>query len=261
MTNANSAKLTASIDPQEVDYYTRFAETWWDQEGPFWPLHALNAVRTPFIRDEVTRQFAHEAPTGRPLTGLTILDVGCGGGILAESMARLGAEVTGIDVVERNLQVARAHAAGTGLDIDYRDITAESLAATGATFDVVLNMEVVEHVADLDGFMAACCALVRPDGMMFVATINRTWLAWLVAIFGAEYVLRWMPKGTHRYGLLRRPGEIASRLASGGLQVGRTTGVAVNPLRKRLFLTPITRVNYMLSAHKDAGDDAGEGSA
>jgi 2-polyprenyl-6-hydroxyphenyl methylase/3-demethylubiquinone-9 3-methyltransferase len=179
---------------------------------------------------------------------LSVLDVGCGGGILAESMARLGAQVLGIDVVERNIAIARQHAESSGLQIDYRLTTAESLAASGQKFDVVLNMEVVEHVADLPGFMTAVCDLLKPGGMMFVATINRTPLAWLIAIAGAEYILRWMPKGTHRWSMLRQPREIKELLAVNGLMLKDLVGVGVDPLRKRMFLTGLKSVNYMLTA-------------
>lgn len=239
---------SGSVDPREVEYYSRHAALWWDEKGPFWPLHRLNRVRTPFICEEVCRHQSLDSGQLRPLDGVRILDIGCGGGILAEAMANLGAEVTGIDVVERNLVVARLHAAESGHQISYVDSTAEAMADSGQTFDVVLNMEVVEHVADLDGFMKACCALVRPGGMMFVATINRTLLAGLIAIVGAEYVLRWMPRGTHRWRDFRTPAEIRALLAQSGLEIVRMTGVAVNPLSRTLFLTPLQQVNYMLAA-------------
>ena len=184
------------------------------------------------------------------MDGIRILDIGCGGGILSESMAALGASVTGIDVVGKNIAVARLHAASSGLDICFFELTAEALAAAGEQYDVVLNMEVVEHVADVEGFMRACCALVRPGGMMFVATINRTLAAMLIAIIGAEHVLRWMPKGTHRWDWFQKPEEIDRMLQAGGLAIRRMTGVGVNPLTKTLFLTRLDRVNYMLSALK-----------
>lgn len=242
----------SSVDPREVEYYTKFAALWWDEKGPFWPLHRLNRVRTPFIRDEICRHFAIDAGRQNPLAGIRVLDIGCGGGILAESMAALGAEVTGIDVVERNIAVAQWHAQQSGRTVHYLLKTAESMAAERQAYDVVLNMEVVEHVADLEGFMQACCQLVRPGGMMFIATINRTLLALLVAIIGAEHILRWMPKGTHRWDWFRKPAEIRQLLQRHGLTVQRMTGVAVNPISKTLFLTPLTGVNYMLSA--TAGD-------
>lgn len=248
MDAVSTARGSASVDPREVEYYRKLAETWWDESGPFWPLHRLNRLRVPFIRDHACRRFGRDAGAARPLEGLAVIDVGCGGGILAESMARLGATVTGIDVVDRNLFIAEEHAQRAGLEIGYELSTAEAVADQGRAFDIVLNMEVVEHVADLDGFMAACGALVRPGGQMFVATINRTPLAWLFAIFGAEYVLRWLPRGTHRYRLLRKPGEIEALLERSGLEVEAMTGVRVNPLSKQLSLASSTAVNYMLAA-------------
>lgn len=242
----------SSVDPREVDYYTRHAELWWNEKGPFWPLHRLNRLRVPFIRDEICGHLGVLSTGDLPLRGVRVLDIGCGGGILSESMARLGAEVLGIDVVERNIAIARMHARATGLAISYEASTAEALAASGAQYDVVLNMEVVEHVANLPGFMRACGQLVRPGGLMFLATINRTLLALLVAIVGAEYVLRWMPRGTHRWRWFRTPAEIEQLLRRSGLSLSRITGVAVNPFRKTLFLTPVKQVNYMLSAVRDA---------
>ncbi|MEJ2534150.1 MAG: bifunctional 2-polyprenyl-6-hydroxyphenol methylase/3-demethylubiquinol 3-O-methyltransferase UbiG [Gammaproteobacteria bacterium] len=248
MDAVSTARGSASVDPREVEHYRKLAETWWDSSGPFWPLHRLNRLRVPFIRDHACRRFGRDSGQARPLEGLTVVDVGCGGGILAESMARLGAAVTGIDVVDRNVFIAEEHARKAGLDINYELTTAEAVAEDDRVFDIVLNMEVVEHVADLDGFMAACGELVKPGGQMFVATINRTPLAWLFAIFGAEYVLRWLPRGTHRYRLLRKPAEIRALLERAGLEVDATTGVRVNPLSKQLSLTDSTAVNYMLAA-------------
>lgn len=241
----------ASIDPREVRYYTGLAETWWDREGPFWPLHKLNALRVRWIRDRLCEHFGRDTAAPLPLSGLTVVDVGCGGGILSESMARLGADVLGIDVVEKNIRIAEAHRRESGLEVSYRQTTAEALAAEGAAYDVVLNMEVVEHVADLPGFMKACNGLVRPGGAMFVSTINRTPLSWLFAIVGAEYVLGWLPKGTHRWSLFRKPAEIKQLLAEGTLVSRRETGVRVNPLTKRFSLQSNLLVNYMLFAARD----------
>jgi len=237
-----------TVDPREVAYYRNFAAFWWDRAGPFWPLHRLNELRVAWIRDQLCRHFARDAGVAEPLAGLRVLDVGCGGGILAESMARLGAEVTGIDVVERNIRIARLHSVQQGLEIDYRACTADSLARSGASYDVVLNMEVVEHVADLPAFMAACNRLVAPGGAMFVATINRTFRAWLFAIVGAEYVLRWMPRGTHRWREFRKPGTLRLLLSRGGLRAVASSGVAINPFTRGFRLTPRMSVNYMLFA-------------
>ena len=235
-----------TIDPREVEFYSQLAETWWDREGPFWPLHKLNALRLAYIRDHLCRHFGRDAADARPLQGLSVLDVGCGGGILSESMARLGAEVTGIDIVEKNINVARIHAQEEKLRIDYRLMTAAELAESGARFDVVLNMEVVEHVADVAAFMRDCNRLTADNGAMFVATINRTPLAWLFAIVGAEYILRWLPRGTHRWSLFRKPGEIEALLAEDGLVARDITGVAANPFVRTLRRTRLTGVNYMM---------------
>lgn len=246
----DSTVRASSVDPREVAHYRRLAETWWDAAGPFWPLHRLNALRVPWIRERACRHFDRDPESERPLRGLQVVDIGCGGGILSESMARLGATVHGIDVVDRNLFIAREHAEDSGLDLRYELTSAEALAETGARYDLVLNMEVVEHVADLPGFMTAASRLLTPRGQMFVATINRNPLAWLIAVFGAEYVLRWLPRGTHRYKLLRKPREIAGLLMRDGLEITDRTGVRVNPFRKTLHLTDSTLVNYMLSASR-----------
>ncbi|MBT8082518.1 MAG: bifunctional 2-polyprenyl-6-hydroxyphenol methylase/3-demethylubiquinol 3-O-methyltransferase UbiG [Gammaproteobacteria bacterium] len=235
-----------TIDAREVEFYSRMAATWWDREGPFWPLHKLNELRTAYICDKLSQHFDRGDNSEKPLEGLRVLDVGCGGGILSESMARLGARVTGIDVVEKNIRIASLHAAHEDLDIDYRLATAAELAAEGRVFDVVLNMEVVEHVADVDAFMRDCAQLTAESGVMFVATINRTPAAWLFAIVGAEYVLRWLPRGTHRWSMFQKPAEIEARLAAGGLMARNTVGVAVNPFAKSLRLTRSLAVNYMM---------------
>ena len=235
-----------TIDPREVEFYTRLADTWWDRDGPFWPLHKLNELRVGYITQKLCRHFHRSSAVKRPLEGLRVLDVGCGGGILSESMAKLGACVTGIDVVEKNLQIASLHAAQHGIEVDYRAVTVSDVAASGAEFDVVLNMEVVEHVADVKLFMRDCTRLTADGGVMFVATINRTLLAWLFAIVGAEYVLRWLPRGTHRWSMFQRPKDIAAHLRDGGLLVKDTVGVAVNPFSRSLGITSSSAVNYMM---------------
>jgi 2-polyprenyl-6-hydroxyphenyl methylase/3-demethylubiquinone-9 3-methyltransferase len=248
---AEEAVRASSVDPREVAHYRNLAKSWWDEAGPFWPLHRLNDLRVPWIREQACRHFDRDPGAERPLRGLQIVDIGCGGGILSESMARLGASVLGVDVVDRNIAVAREHATGdSALDVRYQLTSAEALVESGARYDLVLNMEVVEHVADLPTFMSAACRLLAPRGQMFVATINRTPLAWLFAIFGAEYVLRWMPRGTHRYEFLRKPRELAGLLMREGLEIDDRTGVRVNPFRKSLHLTESMRVNYMLCASR-----------
>ncbi len=236
----------STIDAREVEFYSRMAATWWDREGPFWPLHKLNDLRIEYIRDKLCGHFDRRSNVEQPLEGLRVLDVGCGGGILSESMARLGATVTGIDVVEKNIRVASMHAADAGFDIDYRVATAAEIAASGDTYDVVLNMEVVEHVADVDAFMRDCTRLTAESGVMFVATINRTPKAWLFAIVGAEYILRWLPRGTHRWSMFQKPREVEMHLEAGGLAVRDAVGVAANPFARSLRVTRSTAVNYMM---------------
>jgi 2-polyprenyl-6-hydroxyphenyl methylase / 3-demethylubiquinone-9 3-methyltransferase len=237
-----------SIDPGEVAYYTRLAHQWWDQQGPFWPLHQLNQLRVSYLRSAICRHFGRDDAADRPLSGLSVLDIGCGGGILAESMAALGAKVHGIDVVERNIRVASLHAADSGLDIDYEFVSVETLSERARRYDVVLNMEVVEHVAELPGFMSHCTQLLSKDGILFIATINRNLLAWLVAIVGAEYILRWLPVGTHRWSRLVKPRELEALLARDAIIVRDSVGVRVNPFTRHFSLTPRLWVNYMLCA-------------
>lgn len=223
-------------------------QTWWDPVGPFWPLHRLKELRVGHLREHLCRHFDRDNSDEQPLADLSVVDVGCGGGILSEAIARLGAKVTGVDVVSENISVAATHARQSTLDIVFSHTTVEALAGTGESFDVIFNMEVVEHVADLDGFLAASGALVHPGGLMSVATINRNLLAWLVAIVGAEKILRWMPQGTHQYHKLRKPAEIEKRLRAAGLEVFARTGVRVNPFNRSLHLTPFMGINHMLIA-------------
>ncbi len=239
-----------SIDAREVAHYSALASTWWDRQGPFWPLHRLNELRVAWIRDVLASEGFASAHAAMPLDGLRVLDIGCGGGILSESLARLGAHVHGVDVVEKNIGIARAHASAAGIEIDYQHRTVESLARDGAQYDVIFNMEVVEHVADFDGFMDAASATVRPGGAMFVATINRNPLAGFVSIFGAERVLRWLPVGTHHYSMLRKPSEVVQALRRNELDHRQQTGVRVNPLTRRFSLTPSLAINYMVFAIK-----------
>ena len=236
----------ATVDTREVDFYTRMAETWWDQEGPFWPIHKLNALRTTYIRDKLCSRFGRDPGDDQPLRGLRVLDVGCGGGILSESMAKLGADVTGIDVVEKNIAIATLHARENELPVNYRLCPASELVNETARFDVVLNMEVVEHVADVPAFMADCSDLTADNGVMFVATINRTAKAWLFAIIGAEYILRLLPRGTHRWRLFQKPAELAELLNARGLGIVETVGVKVNPFKRSLHMTRSTAVNFMM---------------
>ncbi len=239
-----------SIDPEELARFEAIATTWWEPEGPFWPLHLLNKVRVAYLQNELGDCAAD--PT-QPFAGCQVLDIGCGGGLLSEAMAKLGAQVTGVDVVARNIDVARRHAAQSKLAIHYELISAEQLAARQpASFDLVLNMEVVEHVADLDGFMASCCALVKPGGQHVVATINRNPWAWFSAVFMAEQVLGLLPKGTHHWAKLRKPRELKELLRHHGFHCGPQTGIRLNPFNRRMTLTTSTAINYLLIAEKSA---------
>ena len=242
--------MDSTVDAREVEFYTKMADAWWDRNGAFWPIHTLNELRVTYIRDYLCRHFSRDAAADAPLAGLRILDVGCGGGILSESMARLGAAVTGIDVVDRNIGVSRLHARQQDLDIDYRKCTIAELAAKAEPFDVVLNMEVVEHVADLDMFMRDCATMTAAGGIMFVSTINRTPLSWLFAIVGAEYILRWLPRGTHRWTMFRKPREIERLLNDNDLGVKDSAGVAINPITRQFRLKSSLKVNYMLTAER-----------
>ena len=237
-----------TIDDAEVQRFSAMAAEWWNPQGKFRPLHKFNPVRLAYIRDQVAARFGRDPDAARPFEGLRFLDIGCGGGLLCEPMARLGAEVVGVDPSETNIEVAKLHAAESRVEVDYRAATAEELANAGEKFDVVLNMEVVEHVADVDLFVARCAEMVKPGGVMFVATINRTLKAMGLAIIGAEYVLRWLPKGTHQYDRLVRPEELEKALADAGMAIADRTGVTYNPLSDRWGRSKDMDVNYMLLA-------------
>ena len=239
-----------TIDAGEVERFSAMAAEWWNPNGKFRPLHKFNPIRLAYVRDQVAARFGRDPRAARPFEGLRILDIGCGGGLLCEPMARMGAEVVGADASETNIEVARLHAAESGVSVDYRAETAEALADAGEQFDVILNMEVVEHVADMDLFIEKCAQMVKPDGLMFVATINRTLKALGLAIVGAEYVLRWLPRGTHQYGKLVRPDELEQALARAGMRIADRTGVTYNPLADRWQRSKDMDVNYMVLAEK-----------
>ena len=239
-----------TVNPEEVAFYQRLASLWWDEQGPFWPLHRMNHLRVGYIRDLLVQHFNLDASSDTPLKGLRILDIGCGGGILSEAIARLGASVHGVDVVSKNIGIAREHAKQSGLAIDYEVASAEILAGRGEQYHAVLNMEVVEHVAELPLFMESCTKVVRHGGLMFVATINRTLFSWVGAIIMAEYVLRWLPRGTHHWRRFPTPVEVENELSTGGMQVVARTGVTVNPLNWHFRLTPFMGINYILTAVK-----------
>jgi 2-polyprenyl-6-hydroxyphenyl methylase/3-demethylubiquinone-9 3-methyltransferase len=243
--------LDRTVDEGEIAKFAAMAEEWWDADGKFRPLHRFNPVRIEFLRDRIAARFGRDALADRPFAGLSVLDVGCGGGLLCEPMARLGATVTGIDATERNVEIAHAHARTMDLAIDYRFATAADLAEAGQTFDVVLNMEVIEHVADRDAFLGDCARLVRPGGLMFLATLNRTAKAYLLGIVGAEYVLRWLPRGTHEWRRFVRPSEMAAALRRAGMTLCELTGVAYEPLKDAWKLAPRDLdVNYIAVAEK-----------
>ena len=245
---ADSASIDPSIDPGEVAKFSAIAAEWWDPAGKFAPLHKFNPVRLAFIRGEAARHFGRDARALRPFDGLSLLDIGCGGGLLAEPMARLGFAVTGADASERNIGTAKAHAGQSGLTIDYRATSAEALAAEGLGFDVVLNMEVVEHVADVPAYLAACTRLVKPSGLTFVATLNRTLKSLALAKIGAEYVLGWLPRGTHDWNRFIPPQELKASLEEAGLTILKTQGVSFDPLGWDWRLSSDVDVNYMVVA-------------
>jgi 2-polyprenyl-6-hydroxyphenyl methylase / 3-demethylubiquinone-9 3-methyltransferase len=239
-----------SVDQDEVARFSRHAAQWWDARGPMAALHKFNPVRLAYIRDCVAEHFGRDPARLDSLAGLRVLDVGCGGGILSEPLARLGARVVGIDPSDSNIAVARHHAERSRLTIDYRAIAAEALAQSGEMFDVVLAMEVVEHVADLGLFIEVAASMVAPGGLLFVATLNRTAKSFALAIVGAEYVLRWLPRGTHRWEKFVTPNELEIAIEQGGLNVIEETGVVYNLFADRWQLSADTDVNYMVVAEK-----------
>ncbi|MEQ9555989.1 MAG: bifunctional 2-polyprenyl-6-hydroxyphenol methylase/3-demethylubiquinol 3-O-methyltransferase UbiG [Rhodospirillales bacterium] len=254
---AQTAPQTSSrpttADDGEVARFQAIADEWWDAKGKFRPLHRINPVRVAYIRDRVADHFGLDAGKDAPLTGLKLLDIGCGGGLLAEPLTRLGAQVTGIDAGEKNVAVARLHAEQMGLNIDYRHVLPEDMTGLGQTYDVVLNMEVVEHVADLDAFLSASAGLVRPGGCMVVTTLNRTLKSLALAKIGAEYILRWLPVGTHDWRKFVRPSELAEGLAAHGVRLTDLEGMVFNPLNDtwRLDAKDLA-VNYLAFCVKDA---------
>ncbi len=246
---APSTPASSAIDA-ELSKFAAMAETWWDPDGPFRPLHTFNPKRLAYIRDRAADRFGRDITARRPFEGLRLLDIGCGGGLLCEPMARLGFEVTGIDATEKNVRVAGVHAEQGGLDIDYRCATPEDLPGDGPTFDVVLTMEVVEHVADVNAFLNSCATLVAPGGLLIGATLNRTLKALALAKVGAEYVLRWLPAGTHDWRKFVKPSEFAAGLRAGGMTVDGFAGLTFNPLAGAWSLSRDLDVNYMIAAHK-----------
>lgn len=244
--------LETSVDQGEIERFSQSASEWWDPAGTHRALHRLNPVRIGFIREHAVRHFALDAQSMTPLVGRSILDIGCGGGLLCEPMARLGGEVTGIDPAGEGIEVACAHMRESGLDIDYRATTAEELAAQGDAFDIVLAMEVVEHVVDPARFIATAAGLTASGGIMFAATINRTLKSFALAIVGAEYVLGWIARGTHHWEKFVTPAELETALDGAGFEVDAKTGVIFNPLGEGWQRGRDTDVNYMIAATRPA---------
>jgi 2-polyprenyl-6-hydroxyphenyl methylase / 3-demethylubiquinone-9 3-methyltransferase len=249
-------KQASSIDPREIAHFDRLSADWWSPDGPMRPLHRLNPARIAWLRDRMAEHFLQpdgsprDVARGRPLQNLRILDIGCGAGLLSEPMTRLGGAVTGIDPAERNILVARAHAEESGLSIDYRAESAEDLAKADERFDVVLAMEVVEHVASLRGFVTTACSLVAPGGLLFFSTLNRTFKSYALGIVAAEYVLRWLPRGTHAWEKFVSPQELEAALSSCGLRTTAETGVVFDPFRACWRLSRDMDVNYMIAAKR-----------
>ena len=242
---------TGTANPEDVARFTAMAEQWWDPSGKFRPLHQLGPARMQFIKDNVCRHFGLDADADLPFQGLDVLDVGCGGGLLSEPMARLGANMTSIDAGAKNIEIAKIHAAQSGLGIDYRNILPEDLAGEGRTFDLVLNMEVIEHVADPDLFMAACAALLKSSGCMALSTMNRNVKSLLLGKFAAEYVLRWLPVGTHDWKKFLKPSELARLVRPYGLDFTDLQGMVYNPLKDTWSLSKTDLdVNYLAFAEK-----------
>ncbi|MGC2855360.1 bifunctional 2-polyprenyl-6-hydroxyphenol methylase/3-demethylubiquinol 3-O-methyltransferase UbiG [Novispirillum sp. DQ9] len=242
--------MVTTANPEELAKFEAMADSWWDPVGKFKPLHKFNPSRIAWVRDAACAHFGRDATAERPFEGLSLLDVGCGGGLLSEPFARLGFAVTGLDAAEKNIAVARLHAERSGLAIDYRCQLVEDLARTTERFDVVMTMEVVEHVADLDLFLAAAAHLVKPGGLLVGATLNRTMKSLALAKIGAEYVLRWLPPGTHDWRKFVKPSEFAEALRAGGLRVEELKGMSYDPIMDEWRVSADLAVNYMIRAVK-----------
>lgn len=249
LNNSDTAGRT-TIDPEDVARFSAIAEEWWDPQGKFRPLHKFNPTRLAFMRDQLCTHFDRDPNLATPLKGLRLLDIGCGGGLLSEPLCRMGADVTGADASEKNIKTAQIHAEQQKLTINYRSIPAETLVEQNERFNIIVNMEVMEHVADLPHFVTSCANLLEPGGVMLCATLNRTFKALGLAVIGAEYILRWLPVGTHQWSQFIRPDELKTLLNNSGLSVGEFTGVTYNPISDRWSLSKDTAVNYMTIATK-----------
>ncbi|ASG19656.1 bifunctional 2-polyprenyl-6-hydroxyphenol methylase/3-demethylubiquinol 3-O-methyltransferase UbiG [Nitrospirillum viridazoti] len=246
-----SQTATTTVDPGEIQRFSAIAAEWWDEAGKFRPLHKLNPVRLEYLRDRICAHFGRDPLAPQPLKGLRLVDIGCGGGLLSEPLARMGADVVGIDAAERNVKTAATHAMETGTPVDYRHTTAEALVAAGEKFDAVLSLEVVEHVADVPLFLDSLAALMKPEGLLVMATLNRTPKSYLMAIIGAEYVLRWLPRGTHDWRKFLKPSELAAGLRATGLTVREVMGLVYSPFNDTFRLDARDLdVNYLLWASR-----------
>ena len=241
----------SSIDESEVAKFARLADEWWNPRGSFAPLHRFNPIRLRFIRDIAAEHFGRDTRELPPFQGLSLLDLGCGGGLLSEPLSRLGFDVLGVDAAERNVEIASAHAARAVAPVSYRCATAEMLREEGLTFDVVLAMEIIEHVPDIPGFVSKCARLVRPDGLLFIATINRTLKSLALAKLAAEYVLRWLPPGTHDWNRFIPPDRLRGLLKDAGLNILRLQGMVFSPLAGDWRLSRDTDVNYVIVAGQE----------
>jgi 2-polyprenyl-6-hydroxyphenyl methylase/3-demethylubiquinone-9 3-methyltransferase len=264
------APASQTVDPEEIERFSSIAEEWWDENGKFRPLHRLGPVRLQYIRDRACAHFARDPEQMKVFSGLRLIDIGCGGGLMCEPMARLGAEVTGIDASKKNIGVASLHAEKMGLAIDYRCASPEKLVAScelqvardpatrnmqhaTPSYNIVLALEIVEHVADVPAFLKACAALVKPGGLIFMSTLNRTAKSYALAIVGAEYVLRWLPRGTHSWKKFLKPSELCAGLRHERMNIEDMSGLAFNPLKNEWHLSKTDLgVNYLLTASKPA---------
>ncbi|WP_010301278.1 bifunctional 2-polyprenyl-6-hydroxyphenol methylase/3-demethylubiquinol 3-O-methyltransferase UbiG [Candidatus Odyssella thessalonicensis] len=240
-----------TLDPEEIARFSKISSQWWDENGAFKPLHHLNPTRLDYITRQISYHYFKNTDKSPNFQGLSVLDIGCGGGLVAEPLTRLGAKVTGIDASEKTIEVAQAHARLMGLDINYACTTAEALADCGQLFDIVLALEIVEHVADVAAFVATCSHLVKPGGLVIFSTINRTLKSYAIAILGAEYIMRWLPVGTHEWQKFLTPGELGSTIREAKLMINDIRGMTFNPFSWSWSLSSDLDVNYFISSHRD----------
>lgn len=245
-----SAGNISTIDPKDVAKFSAIADEWWDPEGKFKPLHQFNPIRLQFIRDRLCDHFDRDPLSMQPLKGLSVLDVGCGGGLIAEPLARMGARVTGIDASEKNTVIAQVHAAESGLNIDYKATTVEELAAVGEIFDAVISLEVVEHVANFELFIKGCADLMGVNSAILIATLNRTPKSFAFGIVGAEYIMRWLPRGTHNWRKFIRPSELTSALRRNRVVTEEIAGLSFNPFTNKWRVNDDVSVNYVIFGRK-----------